>query len=199
MSFRMGTFCFLGSMFKLILLFPVFAFAAPLFEKGPEQFELKDNKGQTPHFRILSGSVTKEALAMAINSIVKFPNAKSETQPYVDLLLEKLTLTPEKSSPEKIGMVMRVSGRDFEIDTTLSKSALLKGQLIEVKPAPREEDLAMFSTTTNGKVSLKYDPAKDVLLIPEAKLDLKFKSPLSDEESEHIQFSGKGIHLKQKL
>lgn len=162
-----------------------------LFAKGPETFQIQNQKGQTPTFRVLSDTMTKQALAMAAIGMI---NAQDEVQPklpltqYLDLKFQTVTLTPEGA--DKLRMKLKLSGYPVDLEQTISKKELLSGQPIEVRYPRTESDVAMYSVESQGHLRLRLDRARQTLMLENVEAKMSFDSPLGDSGSEAIKFSG---------
>ena len=167
------------------------AHASELFSKGSETFKIENAKGQTPTFRILSDSMTKQALAMAAIGAL---NAQDEVRPkialtpYVDLKVQTLTLTPEGA--DKLHAKLKLSGYNVDLDQRLSKKELLSGQTITVKYPKTTKDVAMYTVTSSGNLRLHLEKAKQVLILENVEATMNFESPMGGAEDEAIQFAG---------
>lgn len=178
-------------MFAWVIWSP--AMAKPLFFSGTESFKIVDGKHKTPVFRIFEDTVTKKSLALAVNSALNAADSESdEVKPFVEVRLEKLFLEPVKGT-DRLKISLQISGRDYKLAPTVSKAELLKGKAIAVKVPPQEKEIALFTVTSKGQMTLKYVSGQNVLLIEKASAQMNFESPMTDEESELIKFSGKGL------
>lgn len=169
------------------------ATTGPLFQSGAETFVVVDSKNKQPQFRVLKDSLTKQSLAVAINSTLKLSDSKASVQPYVDLKIEKLILRPQKDKPEKIGIFIQASGREFELDPVLQKADLNSGRTLLIKIPAKNNDVGVFNVVSKGNLNIKFESKENVLVIEQALLHLNIEMPLSDDETEKIEFSGKGI------
>ena len=174
------------------------AAAAPtaLFAKGSETFNLVTNGGQTPKYRVLDDSTEKKALALAIIAAL---NASPETDPklpvrdYIELTLEKLTVTPDKAKPEELKVAVKVSGHDLEIPKPVDKKKFLSGQVIDLNFPAETRDVSLFSVESTGHLRFRYDSSRKEIKVEDALGAMSYESPLSGEGSEKIRFSGRGI------
>ena len=161
---------------------------APLFQKGPETFKIVDSKSKPAKFRVLEDSVTKQSLAVALNSLLK---KSKEVKPYVDLTLEKITLSPLKENPEEVQMTMLISGRSFDIEPTVKKADLKNGKTVKVNMPAATKEVGLFTVTSKGHFSLRYSAQQNVLFIDNALAHIEIENPMTAEEEEKITFSGK--------
>jgi hypothetical protein len=167
-----------------------------LFAKGTESFKIENTKGQTPTFRVLSDSMTKQALAMATISML---NAQEDVQPkiplnsYIDLKFQTLTLTPQKG--RDLQVTLKLSGYSVDLDQMINKEALLQGKEIEVVYPKTSKDVAVYTVESNGRLKMHLDKASQVLILENVEAKMTFESPLGDDGSEKIQFSGKAKRI----
>jgi hypothetical protein len=170
--------------------------AAELFNKGRETFQILNDKGQTPTFRVLQDSMTKQALAMAAIGLI---NAQDDVKPklpmtgYVDLKFQTLTLTPE--GKDKLKMKLKLSGYPIDIDQTISKSDLLSGKKIEVRYPEKESELAMYTVQSSGLLRLHLEKAAQTLILETVDAKINFDSPLGDSGDEAVRFSGRAKRI----
>jgi hypothetical protein len=163
----------------------------PLFSKGSETFKIENQKGQTPTFRVLSDSMTKQALAMATIGML---NAQDEVKPkiplnsYIDLKFQSLTLEP--ATKKDLRMSVKLSGYTVDLDQTINKQDLLSGKVIEVQYPKTQKDVAMYSVESNGKLKLHLEKATQNLILENVEAKMNFESPMGDDGSETVKFSG---------
>ncbi len=170
-----------------------FASQAPLFQNGSESFRIVDDHGKSPSFRVLNDSMTKRALAMALNSALKLSDPGSAMHPYVDLHFEKIVFHSIKGAPQKAALVLQVSGREFKLEQTIQKADLLNGKTIAVRIPADDHEIAMVNVTSEGQLVFKYNARLNQLLISRVQGHLEIENPLSENETEQILFSGRGL------
>lgn len=168
-----------------------FAAKSSLFQNGAETFKVVDSKSKPAKFRVLDDSVTKQSLAVALNTA--FKRSKSEVKPYVDLHIEKIILTPLKDNPQQVMMTVQISGRKVDVDQTIKKSELLSGKLIQLEAPNKKEEVGLFTVTSKGHLKFRYKAQKNLLLIENALARFQIENPMTSDEIEQIQFSGQGI------
>lgn len=179
---------------SLLLSAPVFA--TELFAKGAETFTIKNQKGETPTFRVLSDSMSKQALAMAAIGLL---NAQDEVkpkiavEPYLDLKFQTLTLTP--TGKDGIELKLKLSGYTVDLDQTISKRDLLSGASVEVRYPKTEKDVAMYSVDSSGSLKMHLEKATQTLILENVEAKMTFESPLGDNGSESVKFSGTAKRL----
>ncbi len=184
----------------LLPLHRVSAAAPGPFAKGPETFVFRDAKGLAPTFRVLHSTPSKRALALAAGAAL---NAHAEVkpklpiQPYIDLKIESLTLEPAKE--DRLAVRARVSGYDLDVGKTVSRKDLLAGKLIDVRFEPHAQSVALFDVRfRGGRLKFRFDRKADALIVENAQARLEFATPLGGEESEAIQFKGRGTRASAK-
>ena len=126
----------------------------------------------------------KQSLALTLSS---------GKTPYVDIKLEKLTLTPQKKNPEQIEMSFVISGHEVDVDQTLKRSDLLAGKALLVNVPQKVDKSSFLSITSHGHFTLRYDKKNDQLFIEKALAHAQIENPMSEDETEEIQFSGKAV------
>jgi hypothetical protein len=177
--------------FSLLMLASFNTHAAELFEKGRETFQIQNQKGQTPTFRVLQSSMTKQALAMAAIGLL---NAQDEVQPklpmtqYVDLKFQTLTLVPE--GKDTLRMKLKLTGYTLDLDKTISRKELLSGKVINIQYPRTESEVAMYTVASNGALKLRLDKATQTLILENVEAKMNFDSPLGDSGTESIRFAG---------
>ena len=139
--------------FLLLFFTPALA-AAPLFQAKSETFKIVDTKAKPPQFRLLTSSVAKKSLAVALNTALKLNNSDSEVKNYVDVKPEKVIFETMSDKPDQVSVTLLVSGREFYLDETLSKSDLKSGKKIAVKIPSKDYEVAMFTVTSKGNFTI---------------------------------------------
>lgn len=183
---------------SFILALAVNASAAALFSKGPERFKLEASKGKTPTFRVLSDSMTKQALAMGVISMI---NAQPEVTPklpmtnYVDLKFDTLTIEPVSKNSKKLEMSLKISGYTVDLDQTIDRDKFLAGQTVEVKFPASNRTVAMYDVESRGTLKMKLNPDHQSITLENVYAKMSFDSPLGDSGQEVVQFSGIGKRL----
>lgn len=176
---------------SLLLAVSFNARASDLFAKGRETFQIKNQKGQTPTFRVLHDTMTKQALAMAAIGLL---NAQDEVQPklplnrYVDLKFQTLTLVPE--GKDRLRVKLKLTGYTVDLDQTIAKQDLLSGKPIDIRYPKTESEVALYTVESNGALRLHLDKATQTLVLENVEAKMNFDSPLGDSGSESIRFTG---------
>jgi len=176
---------------SLIVLFSLRAFSSDLFSKGAETFTIQNQSGQTPTFRVLSDSLTKQALAVAVIGVLNAQDSvqpKIPVSPYLDLKFQTLTLTPE--GRDGLALKLKLSGYDVDLSQTISKQELLSGKTVVVRYPETEKEVAMYTVDSGGSLKMRLEKAKDRLILEDVDAKMTFESPLGDEGSEAVHFSG---------
>ena len=163
----------------------------PLLEKGEEIFKIVDEHNKTPNFRILNSSPTKKTFALAVNSVLNLG-----IHEYVDVELQKFILRPVAENSNQVAMFLIASGKEYKIEPNLKKADLRDEKYIDVKVPTETSQVAVFNVTSKGTFTLKYVAKDEVLLIQNAKVNFDIDSSLTGSESEHVQFSGRGLRQK---
>ncbi len=184
-----------------VFIFVASAAAAPAsklsFEK-PEVFKIVDSRGRTPKFRVLDDSPSEQALAVAIASTI---NQEASVQPklpmsgYLDLEIRKMSFAPVAKNPAKLDVTVNLSGYDVEIEKTVSRSALLAGELITLEFPKGEKSVSLFSINGNGHVKFRFDKKSSELVIEDAYGKMAYETPLDPGGTETIRFKGRGLPL----
>jgi hypothetical protein len=181
---------------SFILLFSsgsAWALKGPLFSKGAESFRVVDSQtGQTPQYKIFHDSVTKKAVALSLNTILKL-EAKDKSA--VDVRIEGILFKPLKSSSTQAGIVLIVSGKEFEIDPTVNKADLQSGKTIEVKIKSQDDEVGPTTLSSKGSFVLRFKADQDILYIDRGYARFSFDDLLGDEQVEELKLTGKGIRL----
>lgn len=168
-----------------------------LFSKGAETFNIENKSGQTPTFRVLSGSMTKQALAMAAASLLNAEDdvkPKIPLNPYFDLKFQTLTLTPlkdERLKKDQLRMTLKLSGYAVDLDQTISRTDLLLGKVIDVIYPKTEKDVAMYSVESSGRMKLHLEKPSQSLILENVEAKMSFSSAIGEDGKESVQFSGK--------
>jgi hypothetical protein len=170
------------------------ATSGELFGKGKETFLISNNLKKPVRFRLLEDSITKQAVALAIIATVNAqPDVKPKlpTQSYIDARVESLTLIPKG---DRLNLLARVSGHDLEIPGSINRKEFLDGKTVKVVFPPQTKTVATFDLDfKGGELRMKLDKPKNELVIEDARGKLEFQGPLGGEETEKVQFSGRGI------
>jgi hypothetical protein len=162
-----------------------------LFDKGVETFKIVNEQSKTPSFRILNSSTAKKSFAVAVNSLLNLPN-----HPYVDIELQKLILRPISDQPLMVAMFLIASGKEYRVEPNLKKADLLSEKYIDIKVPTETSSVAVFNVSTKGTLTLKYNAKDDVLLIQNVHASFDIESPISERETEQVNFSGRGLRQK---
>jgi hypothetical protein len=186
---------FFSSILSAILFIGTTGLASPkpLFQKGPESFRIIDStSSKTPEFHVLSDSVTKKSLAIAVNSAWKLGKPGDS---FVNLRIEKIRLQPAAKDTGKIELILQISGHEVPLDASIRKEDLTSGKRIQIKLPNQEDQLAVFTVSSKANFILQYDRTQDVLIIDQASAHFEIENPMSESESENIHFNGRGIRL----
>jgi hypothetical protein len=168
----------------------------PLFKNGAETFQLQDQSGKTPEFRVLDGNASEKALALGVIAAL---NAQAEVDPkipvqdHVDLKVQSLTFEPLSKKSKELSMTMKLSGYNVEFTQTVNRAKFESGAPIEIKFPQKEKQFAMFNIESSGNVKMRFDPKTQVLMLNDVRAKLDYDSTLGDSGTEAIQFSGKGL------
>jgi hypothetical protein len=166
---------------------------APLFQKNIESFQIVDFQSKPITLKILNSSLTKQTLAMALNSAWELSGPGGESKPYVELRLQKIIFTLLKDHPEQLHVTLQASGRLFELENPISKGDFVAGKRIAVTLPPSDKTILAFSVRAKGDFAIQYQRSDNSLLIDKAVAQLEIENPLLPDESERIEFRGKGI------
>jgi hypothetical protein len=159
-----------------------------LFSKNPESFQLKDSQGKTPTFKLFSDSMSKKALALAINSYFKLDSSDKSS---VQARFEKMTLKALKNG--KVDLSLQLSGKIFDLEASPNKDDVVSGKTIQVKIPTENHDVGVFSVNTKGQFKMRFSPNENKLYLENVEGHFRFDNPLGEEESEDLKFSAVGI------
>ena len=170
---------------------------SPLFSAGTaERFRIVDAKGEAPRFRLLEGSARKRAMAFAINAALRASangDKAAASSNYVDARIEELLIRPDRSNSNKLRLVLRVSGQGFDIDETIDRKAFVEGRKIALQIRRQTEEAPPITVETSGHLSLRWDEAQNSIEIARGQADFTLSAPLTDDTTESIDFSGRGL------
>lgn len=168
----------------------------PLFAKGIENFKIQDKSGKTPQFRVLDDGLSEQALALGIIAAL---NAQETVQPkipvreFIDLKFESMKVEP--LSEKELAISLKLSGYEMWIEKTIDKVKFLLGETIEIKVPESEKQIAMYNVTSSGKVKMRLNKMSNEIIFDDVSAKMNFTTPLGDDGSESVKFSGKGIRL----
>lgn len=171
--------------------FVALAAPQPLFKNKTETFKILDSKSKAPQFRILNSSVTKKSLAVALNAAFKLGDSQSGVKDYVEVRPENISF--ESIDDKSAQITLRVSGREVILDQVVPKADLRSGKSITVKVPAKEYEVTMFTVTSKGGFTIRYDAKLDQLSISNASVNFEIDSTMTEEDPETIKFDGKGI------
>ncbi|MES2857522.1 MAG: hypothetical protein V4692_16750 [Bdellovibrionota bacterium] len=166
----------------------------PLFSKGEEVFDIQNQAGKTPVFRVLDDSTSERALAIAVITTL---NSQSEVQPkipqkdYLDLKFETMKFAP--NGKNKIDLSIKLSGYEVALEKTVDRADFLAGKPISIPFPSGRRNVAFFDVNASGNLKFRFDSAKEIVVLDEVRAKMDFDSPLGDEGEESIKFSGRGI------
>ena len=165
----------------------------------PKTFLLKTKAGQPLHFRTLSSTPTKQALAMAIETVLNADadfKPKLPVQSQIDVIIETVTFESEKAG--KLSVMVRISGHEADVPKTVNRDDFLAGHVIDVVLDPEDESVGPFEVQfLGGHSRFHYNKAKSELVVEETKGKVHFDSPLGTEGDETIEFSAIGTLIKE--
>lgn len=160
-------------------------------------YNIKNAKGETPSFRVLDKTVTEQALALAaITALNTEGGQKIPVTNYVDLKFQQLTLKPIDA--HILALRLKLSGRDVDLEKTVSKDDLLKGKTITVDYPKTEKDVAMYDVTSSGQLKMHLDKASGDIILENVEAKMSFESPLGEDGTERVQFSGRAVPTKDQ-
>ena len=168
----------------------------PLFQAGAERFQVQDERGQTPTFRLLEGSSRKRAIAFAINAALRAQPDADKAGPssnYVEARVERLTLAPDRKNPSRLRLTVTVSGQAIALREDVSRADFEAGKKIAFRLKTQSTEAPPITIESSGHLTMTWLPASDAIEIARAVVDFVLIAPLADDITETIEFRGRAV------